>query len=217
MSTQQLPKIKTEPRDRVGSRYAKRARKNGLLPVVIYGHKQDPIHATVDLETFEDILHHHSHLIEVEIGNHTESCLVKEVQWDYLGSQIVHVDLARVDLTEEVEVEVELVLTGEPKALEESGVVLNHPLSELLVTCRADQIPEQITVDISQMQAGDIITVGDLALPPGVKAEADEETLVAQLQVMHEEPEAEEAPAATEEPELIKRGPAEKSEDQGKE
>ena len=204
-------------RDRIGSRYAERARKNGQLPVVIYGHKQNPVHVTVNTEEFEDLLHHHSHLIEVEIDKQVAPCLIKEVQWNYLSSQIIHADLTRVDLTEEVEVEVMLVLTGESKALEEGGVVLNHPLSEITVTCRADQIPEQITCNISNMQAGDIITIADLTLPDGVKAEAEPETLVAQLQVMHEEPEEEEEIAAeAEEPEVIKRGPAEKEGEQEK-
>ena len=123
MVTHDIPTLESQLRERTGSRYAQRARAEGSMPAVIYGHGQDPVHITVNTKAFTDILHHEAHLIDVVIDGKSEHCLVKDVQWDYLGREIIHVDLARVDLKEEVEVEVELQLTGDAIGLKEDGTL----------------------------------------------------------------------------------------------
>ncbi len=215
MSTKQMQRLTTEPRQRIGTRYARRLREGGRLPAVIYGHGQDNLSLTVDAEQFMEILHSHAHLVEVDVAGKIEPCLIKDVQWNYLGSEVLHIDLTRVDLTEEVEVEVALELIGEPKALQQAGAVLDHPLTELTILCRADSIPEKITVDIENLELGDTITVADLTLPPGVKAVTDEEQLVAQISEVEEaveEPVAAEGAAAAE-PEVIGKAAAEEGEE----
>ncbi|GAB4111684.1 MAG: 50S ribosomal protein L25 [Phycisphaeraceae bacterium] len=210
MTTATNPKIHAEPRDRIGSRYAARIRAQGKLPAVIYGHKQDPVHISVDRKEIIDLLHHNAHLIEVEVGGKTEQCLVKDVQWDHLSKNIIHVDLARVSLTEEVEVEVEIRLVGEPAALKEAGTILEQPATSIEVRCRANAIPEFIEQDISHMQIGDSLLVSDLQLPPGVTAISEPETLVAHLSVSKGEEEIEELAEGEDEPEVI--GKAEEKE-----
>ncbi|MEX0655417.1 MAG: 50S ribosomal protein L25 [Phycisphaeraceae bacterium] len=202
MTTHEIPKVEARLRDRVGTRYAARLRKEGALPAVIYGHKQDPQSVAVDYRQFSDLLDDNAHLVEIHLDGKTEPCLIKDVQWDHLGVKLVHVDLARVDLTEEVEVEVELELTGEPKALEQAGAILDHPLQSIEIACRADAIPEIIKHDISELAVGDAVTVADLKLPAGVRAVTDAETVIAHIQVMEELSEEEEE-AAEAEPEVI--------------
>jgi len=204
MAKHDIPTISSEVRDRIGTRYARRLREAGRLPAVVYGHQQDPVHVSVDAEKFTDILHDGAHLLHIELDGKQESVLVKDVQWDYLGREITHADLARVDLSEEVEVEIEIILEGEPKALDEEGAVLNHPLQMLEVKCRADSIPDNITHDISELTLDDLVTAGDLALPDGVKLVTDPETAVAQITIVAElpEPEAVETDADAE-PEVI--------------
>lgn len=208
-TTKQLPRIKSEPRQRTGTRYARRLRTDGKLPGVVYGHGKGNVPIVVDAEAFNDILQEHSHLVEVELDGAAEPCLIKDVQWDHLSSRIIHVDLTRVDLSEEVEVDVEIELVGEPASLEEEGAVLSQPLTELTITCRADSIPENITVDIGELGVGDSITVGELTLPEGVKAVTDEDQMVVQISVVAEAPEEEEAPVeGAEEPEVIGKAEA---------
>ncbi|MCC6679560.1 MAG: 50S ribosomal protein L25 [Phycisphaeraceae bacterium] len=214
MTTKQMPRLSTEPRQRIGTRYARRLREGGRLPAVIYGHGQDNLALTVDAEQFMEILHTHAHLVEIDVAGKAEPCLIKDVQWDHLGSQVLHIDLTRVDLTEEVEVDVALALVGEPKALQQAGAVLDHPLTALTILCRADSIPEKITVDIENLELGKSITVADITLPAGVKAVTDQEQLVAQISVVEEtveEPVAAEGAAA--EPEVI--GKAAATEEEG--
>ena len=213
MATQTLPRIETQVRERTGSRYAARLREAGQLPAVVYGHGQDPIHLAVDAKQFVDVLHGNAHLIELVIDSKTEPALIRDVQWDYLGRQIIHVDLTRVDLTEAVEVEVELELDGEPAALNEAGAVLDHPESTISISCRADNIPDVIKVDISELQVNQAITIADLTLPQGVKATGDPDTLIARISIVEELPEDEGATEeASAEPEVIGRGKGEEGE-----
>ena len=211
MASREIPTLQGQRRERTGSRYAHRLRQQGQLPAVVYGHKQDNLAVTIDHRAFNDLVNRHHHLLQLQVDSTTEPCLIKEVQWNYLGTEIMHVDLSRVNLSEEVEVELEVELKGEPAALQEEGAILNHPETSITVACRADQIPESLTADISELQVGDTLTVADLKLPEGVRAVTDPETVLAQIQVVQEVPEEEEVAAEGEEPEVI--GKAEEGEE----
>jgi large subunit ribosomal protein L25 len=213
MATQKLLKIEGQTRSSLGSRTTAKMRGQGRMPAVIYGHKQDPAHISFDQKEVTHLLHQHTHLIEVVVDSKTEPCLVKDVQWDHLGSNILHIDLARVDLTEQVTVEVDLVLAGDPVGLKESGSFLQHGNDQLEVSCLASQIPDQIKIDISGLGVGDQITVADLKLPPGVTATSDDETVIASIQVVGEEAEPVEGDAAAIVPEVIGKKEAEEKGD----
>ena len=103
---QDIPTLETTARDKTGSRYSARLREAGQIPAVVYGHKQDPVHVAVDAQVITGLLHENTQLVNAQVAGKTEPCLIKDIQWDYLGDHIIHVDLARVDLSEEVEVEV---------------------------------------------------------------------------------------------------------------
>ncbi len=213
MTTTQIPQIAGQVRDRLGSRDTARLRTRGQLPAVIYGHKRDPMHICVDAKQVTDLLHHRAHLVEVVLDSTSEPCLIKDVQWDHLGSDILHIDLTRVDVTERVAVRVDLVLTGDPVGLKESGTFLQHPINELDVSCLASQIPDQIKADISGLTPGATFTVADLKLPAGVTVNADPETVIASIQVISEQPESElePGPTAASEPEVIGKKEPEKN------
>jgi len=144
-------------------------------------------------------------LLEVAIDSKTEPCLIKQVQWDHLGSEILHLDLARVDLTEQVTVTVNLELAGDAIGLKESGAFLQHQTSEIQVQCLATQIPETIRVDISQLAVGNAMTIADLSLPQGVTTNEDPATLIAAVHVTatDDEDEAALGEPGTREPEVI--------------
>jgi len=181
MATATIPTLETQPREKLGTRYAKRDREAGRTPAVIYGHKQGPVHVTVDTRAFNDIIHGEAHLIDVTVGDKNEHVLIKALQWDTFSRYIVHVDLERVDLSETVEVEVELQLTGEPKALNQSGVVLDHPTTMVSIKCRADAIPSHLEHSIAELEMGVPVTVADLTAPEGVEITSSEETLICQI------------------------------------
>jgi len=215
MATQQLPQLQTEPRERIGTRYAQRLRESGRLPGVIYGHKQANVAVSIDAKALQQLLRDNAHLVEAVVAGKTEPCLVKDVQWDHLGSNIIHIDLTRVDLAEEVDVDVALELLGEPAALKEAGAVLNHPLAQLAIKCRADSIPRTITCDISELALGESITVSNLTLPAGVTAQSDADTIVAQISMVAEAPEEDvvAAEAGGDEPQVIGKAEGDSEDD----
>ncbi len=182
MSTATTPTLEVTERTRIGTRYAKRDREQGLIPAVIYGHKEGAKHVTVDAKAFTQILHDESHLIDIKLDGKSEHTLIKDVQWDTYGINIIHVDLERVDHSETVEVEVELVLIGEPAALKEAGTVLDHPTTMLRVSCRADSIPSHMEHSIADLPLGEPVTVGDITPPAGVKIIMPEEQMICQIQ-----------------------------------
>ncbi len=177
------PTLDAATRDKLGSRYATRLREQGQLPGVVYGHKQDPVHIAVDAKALREILHEGAHLIEVKVDGNAESCLIKDVQYDYLDTTPVHVDLARVDLNEEIEVELEITFHGEPAALQEDGAMLSTPHTSAKVLCKANNIPDELVCDVSGLGLDDSIYVQDLPLPDGVKLADDANYLLAQITI----------------------------------
>jgi large subunit ribosomal protein L25 len=130
--------------------------------------------------------------------------LVKEVQYDHLGLELIHVDFARVSLDEKVEVTVPITLKGTPKGEEEGGV-LQQMLNELEVECLVTDIPDAITVNVSEMKVDDALHISDLKLPPGVRALQDPEVIVAAVKVIEEDEAAPTPEAESAEPEVIGR------------
>ena len=204
MATAQIPQIQAQVRKQLGSRYAGRIRAEGKLPAVIYGHKQDPVHVTVDRKQVFDLLHHHAHLVEIVVDSTTEPCLIKDVQWNHLGTDLVHLDLTRVSLDERVTVEVEIELHGEPAALKETGAILEQPVTVIEIETLATNIPDMLHVNIEGLTIDEPLTAGDLNLPEGITTTLSPDTIIAAIHIVEEEPEEElvsEGEAA--EPELI--------------
>ena len=110
-------KIRVEPRDSqknkgTGTRVARRLRKSGLIPAVIYGHKQAVVPVTLTRDDVWRMIKSPGHLAELDLGGTTETVLIREVQWDHLGKEILHLDFARVSAEEMIETEVPLEIAG---------------------------------------------------------------------------------------------------------
>ncbi|HRP64122.1 MAG TPA: 50S ribosomal protein L25 [Phycisphaerales bacterium] len=199
----ETPTIQAKLRDRIGSRYSQRLRKAGRLPGVIYGHKANPVAVSVDEKEMLTVLRHGTHVVNINVeGGESQTCLVKDLQFGYLGDNVIHIDLARVDLDEEVTVHVALHFVGEPKGAKSAGAVVSHPMTELEIVCRVTDIPDEIRVDLSSME--DVFTVSDLVLPAGVRTTLDAGTPIAQITFVSEAEEGEAvAVEGAAEPEVI--------------
>jgi large subunit ribosomal protein L25 len=209
----QTAQITAKPRNELGSRANKRLRDAGMLPGVIYGHKEAVVPVTLPKKEVVNHLSHGTHLFEVGLDGKKETVLVKEVQYDHLGLEVMHVDFARVSLDEEVDVTVPLELKGEPKG-EKDGGVLQQIVSELELRCKVTDIPDVIRHDVSEMALHDVVHISDLKLPPNVKALQDAELVVAKVEEIQEEVAAPAAAEAAEggEPEVIGKKPEEGAE-----
>ncbi|HRK32481.1 MAG TPA: 50S ribosomal protein L25 [Tepidisphaeraceae bacterium] len=193
--------VSANKRSELGSRANKRLRDSGKLPGVIYGHKQDVVPITLNRKEVTTHLTHGAHLFELALDGGKENALVKEVQYDHLGIEVLHVDFARVDLNERVELTVSLELKGEPKG-EKDGGVLQQIVNELEIECVVTDIPDIIVHDVTEMGMDSVLYIKDLKLPPGVKCTQDEDLMVAQVREVKEQVAAATEEAAAE-PEVI--------------
>jgi large subunit ribosomal protein L25 len=197
----QSAQLTAKVREELGSRRNKRLRDAGFVPGVIYGHKEAVVPVTLPKKELVGYLNHGAHLFNLAIDGKSENVLVKDVQYDHLGIEVLHVDFTRVDLNERVEVTVPLILKGEPKGEAEGGV-LTQVISDIQIECLVTQIPEDIRHNVSDMGLNDVVHIGDLKLPDGVRAIQDPEQIVATVKEVAEEAPAEVAEGAAE-PEVI--------------
>lgn len=196
-------------RKTLGSKHSRRLRGAGKCPAVIYGHGEDPESVTLEQHEVEVALLHHSRVLELNIEGSAQQYLIKAVQYDHLGSTPLHLDLMRVSADERVEVKVEVVLKGVPKGVDEGGILMQL-INDLEIECPVTSIPDSIRGDVSHLNIDDTLSVGELKLPPGVRALADADERVAVVQPPAVEQETEEAvgegeEAKSAEPEIIGR------------
>lgn len=187
-----IPVLKASSRDRLGSRYSNRLRKEGKLPAVVYGHKQEPVSIVVD---FKDTISHiksGEKIFNLDFPGKSakdegQMVLLKDLQFDFLGTNVVHADFARVDLNERVKTFVSIHLVGEAIGLKQAGAILMHPVAEIEVECAVKDIPDFIEVNINELDVGKGITAGDVKLPlKDMKLLTDSHGMVAQIVIQQE-------------------------------
>ncbi|MCA9053821.1 MAG: 50S ribosomal protein L25 [Planctomycetaceae bacterium] len=205
-------------REKIGSRYAKRDRAAGKLPAVLYGHGKDPVSLCLDHKEAVRFFHSGERVFDIEVKdeNVTQTVMLKDIQFDYLGDNPVHVDLTRVDMDEEVEAHVAINFVGEAPGLKHAGAIFNHPLQSLHIKGAVRILPEQIDVDLTALDVDSPVRAGDIKMPAGIQLLADEDTTVASITIKAEQTEsaeAEDVEGAPAQPEVI----TEKKEDKEEE
>jgi large subunit ribosomal protein L25 len=192
-----------------GTRACRRMRNAGFVPAVLYGHKETVVHLIVKPGEVLSAVKAGHKMIDLK-GAVNESALVKKVQWDALGADIVHVDFERVSATELIQTKVTVELRGEAAGVKEGGV-LQFITHELDIECPAGAIPERIIVTVKELQLDGEIFARDVPLPEGVKlaAHADDVIVSCSKPMTEEEEAAALAAAGPAEPELIRKEKAE--------
>jgi large subunit ribosomal protein L25 len=169
--------LKAEVREEAGTKGSRKLRKDGRMPVVVYGHKKGTVSLVVNEHDFVKVLHHGSRIFDVDVKGQTETLLVKELQYDHLGKSIIHADLVRVDLQEMVKVAVVLELKGTAAGTHEGGIIDEH-LDRIEIECKVSEIPESILVSVKDVGVGDSIHAGDIELPTGTKLVTPADALI---------------------------------------
>jgi large subunit ribosomal protein L25 len=169
--------IKAEKREHAGSKSSARIRKAGRLPATIYGHKQAPESISLDRHDFVLHIQRGKKLFGVEVDGKSDNILVKDVQYDYLGKNIIHVDFVRVNLEEKVKVAVPIEVKGVAKGAAEGGIIHSH-LDKVDLECLVTEIPGAIVVNVKDLGVGDTIHASDLELPAGTKLLTDGKALI---------------------------------------
>ncbi len=179
---QTIATLKVTMRNTRGTRAARKLRQQGLVPAIIYGHKQANVAVAVSRHDIDHIVRvQHARMITLDVNGQQETVLIREVQWDVFGREIIHVDFERKSAAEKVRVVVPIELRNVPK--QSGGAVLDQPLHTVHVECPLGNIPEAIRVDITHLSVGHPIHVKDLVVPEGVKILESPEAVVVQLKV----------------------------------
>ena len=198
--------LKAKLRQDRGKRASRKMRTAGLVPAIIYGHKEAPVSVELDYHDLFLELKHRHRLLDIELDGNRQKLLVKEVQHDHLGDKIVHIDLTRVSLDERVKVRVPVELRGIPAGVSEGGV-LDQVMAEIELECLVTSIPDNIRVPVSHLKLGESLYARDLPLPEGVTLVTDKDVPVAAVRLIAEEVAPAAAPAEGEgvEPVLIRK------------
>jgi large subunit ribosomal protein L25 len=159
-------KITAEKRTEFGKGAARRIRRENKIPAVVYGHGSEATHVTLPgHETMMALKHHgHNALLELTIDGQTQLALTKQVQIDPIRRVIEHIDFVAVKAGEKVAVAIPVVTVGEAAA--DTLVTLETP--EVSVEAEATHVPETIEISVEGVEAGTIITAGEITLPQGI-------------------------------------------------
>lgn len=172
-------RLSVEPRTGTGKGSARALRRSEMIPAIVYGHGFDPVPLKVKLSEIKRLLHHEtieSVILKTQINGVEENLIVKSIQRHPLTHDILHIDFQRIKLTEKITTHVPIELQGEPIGVKQDGGVLDFLLREVEVRCLPTEIPEHITVDVSELKIGDSLRIGDLQLPDNIEVLTDPET-----------------------------------------
>ncbi len=217
----ELLSIEAEPREAFGKNASRRLRHAGRVPAVVYGDQGPSLPLTVDPKEILRVLRSgagQNAIFTLEIkGKAPARVMLRDWQLDPIKGNLIHVDMVRVGRDHKLRVKVPIHIKGEAKGVKVQGGIFEFALREVEVECLPDDIPESLTVDVTELTIGQNLRVANLPLGPKVKVLTDPNRVVAHVVTLkaEEEKPAEEvlAEAAPAEPELIRKPRAEEEEE----
>lgn len=208
MSTQSI-ELEVQKREQLGTRASRRMRRDGQLPAVVYGHQQEPLSVTLPLKATVEHLQHGNHLFNLKFDGASEQVLIKDVQYDHLGVELLHIDFFRVNLDEEVHSEVPVLLVGEAVGVRAGGI-LTQMRDTIEVIAKVRDLPDEIRINVSALEIGSALHIGEVKLPDGVKLpEHEADFTIAMVAAPKLRGDDEVEPETGAEPEIINQKPVE--------
>jgi len=214
--------LEAQPRQAGTKNEARRVRRDGKIPAVVYGAGKDSVSVSVDPRVVNRILHSetgHNTIFDLTLDGEKTKAMIVDWQYEPIKGKLLHIDLKRIALDKVLRVSVPIFLVGEAAGVKQEGGILEQMLRELEVECLPADIPSHIDADVSGLTFGKVVRVSDLPHSAKLKFLTDENQPVAHITSVKEEvvvtPEAAaaEAAAAPAEPEVIKKGKQETEEE----
>ena len=177
--------LNVELRERIGTGGARAARREGLVPGVLYGGDKDPVAITVKSNEFRKALYTGKllgHLVTLKHGNETQPVIAKVVDMHPVTDEPMHFDLFRVDAHQTIKISIPVHFKNQEASpgLKKGGT-LNVVRHEVELSCPADAIPEELVFDLTGLEIGDTIRIGAFELPKGVTATVDRDFVIATI------------------------------------
>ena len=209
--------VEAQPRAARGKNEARRTRRQGLIPAIVYGAFKDPQSVSVNPKDIIKIIRSrtgHNSIFDLNIdGIERTPVIVADEQYDPIKGSLLHIDLKRIDLSKKLRVSVPVHVAGEAKGVKQQGGVLDVVTRAIEIECVPSDIPDEFSVDVTELTIGTNIRVSDLNVKEGIRVLTAPDAVIAHVVGIKEEAApAEAAPAAPAEPEVVKKG---KKEEEG--
>jgi large subunit ribosomal protein L25 len=214
--------LEGQPREAGTKNDAKRVRRDGKIPAVVYGAGKDSLSISVDPRVVTRILNSetgHNTIFDLAMGGEKTKAMIVDWQYEPIKGKLLHIDLKRIALDKVLKVSVPIFLVGEAAGVKQEGGIMEQMLREVEIECLPADIPSHIDADVSQLTFGKVLRVADLPHTEKLKFLTDANQPVAHVTSVKEEvvatPEAvaAEAGAVPAEPEVIKKGKQETEEE----
>src|SRR5690242_377024 len=214
--------LEAKPRQANGKNAARRVRRDGSVPGVVYGARKEPVAVALDPKQVSRILHSatgHNTVFDLQVDGERTKAMIVDWQYEPIKGSLLHIDLKRIAMDEKLRVRVPIVLKGEAAGVKQQGGILEQVTREVELECLPEDIPSSIEADVTELVFGKVLRVSDLQHSGNLKFLSDPNQPVAHIISVKEEvaptPEvaAAEAAAAPAEPEVIKKGKQEVEEE----
>lgn len=210
--------ITAQTRDEIGKGAARTARRGGRVPGILYGHGEESMALSVDARELQKLVSTISvdnTIVDLDMDGESYKVLIRELQKHPFRDEFLHIDFFHVAMDEKIHVEIPILLTGVSTGVKNKGGVLDHQLRELEVYCLPGNIPEKVEIDVSELDIGDSVHVGDITLPDiEILTDLDRSVVAVLAPTVIEEEEEEEPEEEGLEPEVIGRGKPEEGEEE---
>lgn len=177
--------LEVENREELGRSKVKDLREKGFIAGVVYSKEKKSQAVKISSRQLLQLMHQHrletvvlNLKIKGDNKHKAQPCLIKEIQYDPVKGNIIHVDFNEISLTKAIKVNVPVVSKGEPVGVKQEGGSLEHILWEVEIECLPTDIPKEIAVDVSQLKIGDDIHIKDITFPSNIKVLTDIEAIV---------------------------------------
>jgi large subunit ribosomal protein L25 len=188
------------PRPERGKNEARRLRVSGRIPAVVYGAFKEPVSISLNPKDITKIIHSktgHNSIFDLNIeGVETTPVIVADEAYDPIRSNLLHIDLRRIDLTRKLRVSVPVHVSGDAKGVKQQGGILDVVTRTVEIECVPDDIPNQFDVNVTELMIGNAIRVSDLDLKEGVRVLTAGDAVIAHVVGIKEEAAAEAAAKA---------------------
>ena len=173
----EIATIRVQKREQTGTKKIRRLRDENKVPAVLYGEGKESLPIAIDHDELTRHLRHHLRIYKLDLAGKTQGCYLKEVQWDTLTDEPLHVDFQRIDLAKPIEVEVEVLYVGHPKGIAHGGRFIKDLHTVKLKSLPA-AIPEDVELKVEHLDLHGKALAGELELPAGCELAVSPDTQV---------------------------------------
>jgi len=215
--------LEVSQRETSGKEIAKKIRREGRIPAIVYGGHRDPVSITVDRKAVSELVNKSEHgvrsifLLKMSGSDKQRHAMIKDIQINPISRTMTHIDFVRVVMDEVIRVTIPIHLTGTAIGVKTGGGMVDFQVRELHVECLPNAIPDTVDVDVSNLEMHQFLRISDLTFPEGVKILDDPDRVVVGVSPPRAEEALPEPVEAVAEPEVIKKGKTDEADEKEKE